>query len=307
MRRLSALALAFLAGCSSSSITSKTLSDSEIEAIQSRVESRYPDLSSGKQRAVTELVVRALDNMVHIEGGSFMMGEIKVPCEPGSEQLCNTDYDRDNDFQHKVKLDDYALSKYETTIADFDLFRALQGKEPYEKEIREREGRQSLFEANKPAWTKNWQEPKNYCTWIGELAGRPVDLPTEAQWEFAARNRGKNVLHATDNGEIDLGRNYRDEGTGSKNRTVGSFPPNPLGLYDLNGNAAEWVNDVYSENYYKQSPEFNPRGPKEGDSHVIRGGTNLDSPRFSTTVNRSHKDELDFYSKMFGFRCGIRS
>lgn len=301
------LLLLALTACSSPTITSDTLSDDQIEAIRERVHEKYPDLPEETHQKVIKLVVSAVDNMVHIEGGSFMMGEIKVPCEPGSEQLCNTDFDRDNDFQHKVTLDDYSLSKYETTIADFDLFRELQGKEPYEKEIREREGRQYLFEPNKPAWTKNWQEPKDYCTWIGELADQPVDLPTEAQWEFAARNRGKDVLHATDNGEINLGRNYRDEGKGSNNQAIGSFPPNPLGLYDLNGNATEWVNDLYSENYYRKSPELNPHGPKSGSEHVIRGGSNVNTPYTNTTVNRSHEKELDFYSKLFGFRCGMHS
>jgi len=266
MHRISALLLALsLAGCSSSSsITSTTLSNSEINAIQTRVEDRYPDLSSSKQQQVTELVVRALDNMAPIKGGSFLMGEFKVPCEPGSNQLCMSDFDRDNDFAHKVTLDDYALAKYETTMVDFDLFRELQGKTPYEPDLREREDRQYLFEPDKPAWTKSWQEPKDYCLWIGELANRPVDLPTEAQWEFAARNRGQNVLYATDTGEVELGKNYRAEGHGLETQKTGLFPPNPLGIYDLMGNASEWVNDRYDENYYEQGDDLNPQGPPKG-------------------------------------------
>ncbi|MFC5546031.1 formylglycine-generating enzyme family protein [Marinobacter koreensis] len=307
MHRVSALLLALsLAGCSSSSsITSTTLSDSEIDAIQTRVESRYPDLSSSKQQQVTELVVRALDNMVFIKGGSFMMGEFKVPCEPGSDQLCMSDFDRDNDFAHKVVLDDYALAKYETTMADFDLFRKLQGKTPYEQDLRKREDRQYLFEPDKPAWTKNWQEPKDYCQWVGELADRPVDLPTEAQWEFAARNRGQNVLYATDNGKIDLGRNYSADHGFSASKTVGAFPPNPLGLYDLIGNSTEWVNDRYSENYYEVSPERNPTGPNRGNGHVTRGGSFVNSPKANTSVFRSSERSLDFYSDLYSFRCRI--
>ncbi|EMP57330.1 hypothetical protein MSNKSG1_01878 [Marinobacter santoriniensis NKSG1] len=305
MHRVSALLLALsLAGCSSSSTTtSTTLSDSEIDAIQARVESRYPDLSSSKQQQVIELVVRALDNMVFIEGGSFMMGEFKVPCEPGSDQLCMSDFDRDNDFAHKVVLDDYALARYETTMSDFDLFRELQGKTPYEPDLRGREDRQYLFEPDKPAWTKNWQEPKDYCQWVGELADRPVDLPTEAQWEFAARNRGQNVLYATDTGKVELGKNYRAEGQGLKTQKTGLFPPNPLGIYDLMGNASEWVKDRYDEDYYEQGDDLNPQGPPKGIGHVIRGGSNLDSPSISTTVNRNHDKTLDFYDSVTSFRC----
>ncbi|TBW47452.1 hypothetical protein EZI54_22775, partial [Marinobacter halodurans] len=227
----------------------------------------------------------------------------KVPCEPGSDQLCRNDFYKDNDYIHKVTLDDYSLSKYETTIADFDLFRELQGKEPYKKEIREREGREYLFEPDKPAWTKNWQEPKDYCLWVGKLASRPVDLPTEAQWEFAARNRGEDVLYATDTGELDLGRNYVANDERSETKAVGSFPPNPLGIYDLTGNVTEWVNDKYDENYYQRSPEKDPKGPERGNRHVIRGGSNLSTPHNNTTVKRNYSEELDFYSKLFGFRC----
>ncbi|WP_336367054.1 formylglycine-generating enzyme family protein [Marinobacter sp. C2H3] len=305
MHRSLLLPLIFLAGCTSHAITSSTLSDAEIADIQSRVEARYPDLSSEKTRAVTELVVRALDNMVPIKGGTFMMGEFKIPCEPGSEQLCYSDFNRDNDYAHTVTLDDYAIAKFETTMADFDLFRALRGSEPYEQGIRESEGGASLFIADKPAWTRNWDEPQAYCLWVGELADRDVSLPSEAQWEFAARNRGKNVLYATDNGSIDRGRNYRARGDFSGTHPVGKFPPNPLGLYDMSGNTSEWVRDWYASDYYSSSPLNNPAGPMAGNSHVLRGGSFADDPRYNTTLLRIHEEDLGFYSEMYGFRCGL--
>ncbi|WP_336367052.1 formylglycine-generating enzyme family protein [Marinobacter sp. C2H3] len=297
------LPLVFLAGCTSHPITSKTLSEAEIADIQSRVEARYPELSTEKTQAVTELVVRALDNMVAIKGGTFMMGEFKIPCEPGSESLCYSDFYRDNDYAHKVTLGDYALSKYETTIKEFDLFRQLRGKKPYENELRQRESRQYLFAPKKPAWTRDWEEPNAYCQWIGQLAQREVSLPTEAQWEFAARNRGKNILYATDNGRIELGRNYTSSDDRSEMNDVGRFPANPLGIYDLSGNATEWVYDWYSETYYRDSPSYEPKGPQEGAGHVIRGGSNIETPDTNTTVNRYHDKDIGFYSKFYGFRC----
>ncbi|WP_036135039.1 SUMF1/EgtB/PvdO family nonheme iron enzyme, partial [Marinobacter nitratireducens] len=118
----------------------------------------HPDLSYSQQQAVTELVVRALDNMVFVEGGTFMMGEFGVPCEPGSEELCHADIWPDNDELHEATLDDFYLSKYETTLGDFDLYREVMGKAPYAPELRSREDRQHLFEPNLPAWTKEWQE-----------------------------------------------------------------------------------------------------------------------------------------------------
>lgn len=126
-----------MAGCTS--ISSESLSEAEIEDIKERVEERHPDLSLFQQQAVTELVVRAMDNMVFVEGGSFMMGEFGVPCEPGSEELCHADIWPENDHLHEVTLDDFHLSKYETTLGDFDLYREVMGKEPYAPELRSRE------------------------------------------------------------------------------------------------------------------------------------------------------------------------
>jgi formylglycine-generating enzyme required for sulfatase activity len=218
--------VALFAGCTS--VTSERLNNAQIEAIQDRVEERHPNLSSSQQTAITELVVRAVDNMVFVEGGSFMMGEFGVPCEPGSTELCNADFSPDNDYAHKVTLDDYYLSKFETTLSDFDLYREIMGRTPYAPELRAREDRQHLFQLDLPAWTKTWQEAKDYCVWLGELANRPFNLPSEAQWEFAARNRGKNVLYATNNGEYTPGVNTPPDDGPAKMRPVDSFPPNPL-------------------------------------------------------------------------------
>ncbi|MGP4844571.1 formylglycine-generating enzyme family protein [Marinobacter sp. 1Y8] len=308
MRRLALLVPLFLvAACSSPSLTSETLSETEIAAIQSRVSDVYPELSSEKQQAVSELVVRALDNMVFVEGGSFMMGEFGVPCEPGSDDVCMSDFDKSNDHAHKVILDDYSLSAYETTIADFDLFRELHGKAPYAADLRAREDRQALFEPNKPAWTKDWEEARDYCVWVGALAERKVDLPTEAQWEFAARDRGKDVLYPTDNGRVEVGENYPSDSEDDSTQVIGQYPPSPMGLYDLNFNASEWVSDWYGEDYYENSPESNPVGPTRGDSKVMRGGGSFNSPEANTTLHReSRSQDSDIYYEFIGFRCGVR-
>lgn len=290
-------------GCTS--VTSESLSESEVESIQARVQERHPDLSSSQQTAVTELVVRALDNMVFVEGGTFMMGEFGVPCEPGSEDICHADIWPDNDHLHEVTLDDFSLSKYETTLGDFDLYREVMGKAPYAEELRSREDRQRLFEPNLPAWTKDWQEVKDYCLWIGELAGQPIDLPSEAQWEYAARNRGQNVLYATDNGKIIEGVNtpnheQRKEGM----MPVGTFPPNPLGIYDLTSNSAEWVNDWYSEGYYETSEPDNPLGPTSGEEKVVRTGSLYNAPSASTSILRDSRPLVEpHYYEALGFRC----
>lgn len=297
-----AMGLILVAGCTS--VTSETLSESEVDEVQVRVEERHPELSSWQQKAVAELVVRALDNMAFVEGGSFMMGEFGWPCEPGSKQLCNLDIWPDNDHLHKVTLDDFYLSKYETNLDDFDLYREVMGREPYAPELRSREDRQQLFEPNLPAWTKAWQEAKDYCLWIGELTDRSIDMPTEAQWEFAARNRGKKVLVATNNGEWLPGENAPPHDGIRRLYPVDSFPPNPLGIHHLTSNSAEWVNDWYSDTYYEKSPENNPTGPVSGHAKVIRSGGFRTSARAKTTILRDKAPAVErSYYRALGFRC----
>ncbi|WP_082819109.1 formylglycine-generating enzyme family protein [Cupriavidus nantongensis] len=126
----------------------------------------------------------------------------------------------------------------------------------------------------------NWHEAKNFCLWLRNVTKLPFDLPSEAQWEYAARSRGKYHAWATDNGKYDDGRNVasyeqrRDMMPGvSSPRAypVGKFPPNPLGIYDMSSNGRDWVNDWFSPTYYEHSPRHNPPGPSRGTEKVVRG------------------------------------
>jgi formylglycine-generating enzyme required for sulfatase activity len=101
---------------------------------------------------------------------------------------------------------------------------------------------------------------QDYCHWLGEKTGLPLDLPTEAQWEYAARNRGGYVLFATDNGNYEIGKNIANNeqkihfsGLPLFSFIIGKFPPTPLGLYDMAGNGVDWINDWYAEDYYSRS------------------------------------------------------
>ena len=286
-------------------VVSDTLSDGEIQSIYQRVENRHPDISADKKREVVELAVRALENMVFVEGGTFQMGDWVIECQWDKSQGCRMDMDTSNDHVHEVKLTSFSISKYETTMGDFDVYRELQGKEPYRQDWRESEELADLFHPRKPAWTKDWQETQDYCRWVGELAGADMDLPTETQWEYAARSRGRWLIWATDNGEIDPGRNVRDRDTmAESNNNVGSFPPSPLGLYDMSFNAAEWVRDWYSKDYYEKSPISDPAGPKTGTEKVIRGGTNVTDPTTTFTVTRAGvSPKREKYRDTVSFRC----
>lgn len=161
---------------------------------------------------------------------------------------------------HKVTLDGFSMMAYKVTYEDFDIFIDGTGNERIDMDEFSIEDRAP----KRPAGV-SWYGAKAYCKWLGERTRLPFDLPTEAQWEYAARSGGKRVLFATDNGKVERPRNFPKEWTDEVKEPalpdVGSYPPNPAGLLGMSENTGEWVNDWFDENYYKVSPEKNPLGP----------------------------------------------
>ncbi len=264
------------------------------------VEGTKPEHQKNINAEVRALVDETLKNMVFVKGGSFMMGDyVHVPISEG-RYAAYWDNDWDSKPAHKVVLDSFHIGKYEVTFREYDIYthatnkptlapRALKVKMPYRQ-------------PDKPAVKLTWQEARDYCHWLGRLTGLPFDLPTEAQWEYAARSRGRYVGFATDTGLADIGRNFPPfEEYG---HPVGKFPPNPLGIYDMSANVDEWVLDWYAEDYYQDSPEKNPKGPEFGTKKVVRGGSYLESPGGSTVYGRK---ALEPDSRIYnqGFRCVI--
>jgi formylglycine-generating enzyme required for sulfatase activity len=265
------------------------------------------------------LVDRTLKNMVFVEGGSYMMGD------PGDELVASFGDQafffylpcKDNKPAHKVTLDSYYMGKFEVTYEEHDLFTTATGRELtnkrdwdriWSKETGELSREVSLGQrAPEIPVGVNWHGAKEYCQWLGEQTGLPFDLPTEAQWEYAARSRGKVVSFAKDTGFVERGVNYPPPPSTDNPLPPGNFPPNPLGLHDMSGNAYEWVVDWYDPEYYSRSLEYDPQGPESGKTKVIRGGGVNNSPGGSSTVLRegSYKYEKEYRS--VGFRCVINT
>ena len=315
-----------LAGCQAQNTPlpkSQKLSTDKVAEIAKTIEQKYPKLSREVRGRVLNTVVQSLDNMVFVEGGEFLMGDFGWPYDDDPTNLCDwpcgVDPNRmgrismfgDDDFLHPVKLSSYSLSKFQTTLGDFDLFFIAQDKPLFDLEYRKREDlKEVLYAPDLPAPTQSWQEAKDYCGWLGALSGIPVDLPTEAQWEYAARNRGQHVAFPTDNGSLDYGRNFPASGrSGRLTFAVDSFVPNPLGIYNLSGNASDWINDWYDKDYYRHSPLDNPMGPETGSLRVLRGSNYPEDPLLSaSTVRRwAEVPVRERHVPGFSFRCSIQS
>lgn len=208
--------------------------------------------------AVQSLVARIKKQLVYLPAGTFEMGDW------GSEEGLPYDMEKDSKPLHKVTLDGFSMMAYKVTYEDFDVFTETVGSPKINVELIERWP--GVRTPKRPAGV-NWFGAQAFCQWLGKVSGQPFDLPTEAQWEYAARSGGKRVLFATDNGKVDEGRNYPDDDYQFRLVTpeVGFYPPNPAGLYGmLDYSATEWVNDWYQPDYYRRSPPKNPRGPKSG-------------------------------------------
>jgi formylglycine-generating enzyme len=249
---------------------------------------------------ITALTQKAKADLVEVQGGEFLMGDFG---EIHSKDKLPYTSEADNKPLHKVRLSDYAIQKYKVTYGDFDTYALANGLPlPYtgpttgafEKEIRQHPKSTSF-----PIGV-DWYRAKNYCEWLGQQIGRRMALPTEAQWEYAARARGQFLIYPTDNGLYEAGRNIASEreaktlggGWGTPN-PIGLYPPNPLGLYDMSKNGFEWVSDWYAEDYYEHSPAQDPQGPSTGTKKVLRSRENGESYAGMTMERGKYQPKIE--------------
>ena len=237
--------------------------------------------------------------MVHIVGGSFIMGSDRGGA--------------DEQPAHRVTLDAFYLDKYLVTQ---ESYQGLMGKNPSKNQ-----------ESGKnPVERVRWSDAVRYCNarskrdgldpcyrevnpgiWECNFEASGYRLPTEAEWEYACR-AGTDTDYSFGNSGQELGK-YAWYATNAGNQThrVGQKLPNAWGLHDMHGNVWEWVNDFYAPEFYKESPERNPRGPKSGMG-LMRGGSFRDSQDSCRSSYRKYNDDEDqalvcaAYEHL-GFRC----
>jgi formylglycine-generating enzyme required for sulfatase activity len=198
-------------------------------------------------------IAQELPEMIAIKGGVFMMGDQSAKG------------DKDERPVHSVKLRNFKLAKTETTVAQWRLFCLAVSKQmPDEPSFG--------WQEDHPIVNVSWDDAIAYCYWLREKTGKHYRLPTEAEWEFAARG-GINS-----HGYLYSGSNNPDSvawfgGKGGYiTKAVAQKAPNELGLYDMSGNVFEWVADGYDSSYYSGSPAENPQGPLHPTFYVLRGG-----------------------------------
>ncbi len=236
---------------------------------------------------------------VHIAGGCFQMGQAekdkeKIIAEGGQKKYKKS---LDELPQHEVCVDSIWMSKYEVTNQQYRLFRSSHSSKSYKEE--------DLNGDNQPAVYVNWQDARNYASWLTDESGKSFRLPTEAEWEYSARSGGRETDIFQDNTadsicgfanvhdqtsqrvNTDFGwKQYECDDGFAVTAPVGSFRANDSGLYDMLGNVGEWCSDWYGKDFYSSSADRNPQGATSGSHRMSRGGNWSNGPGDVRSANR---------------------
>jgi len=218
--------------------------------------------------------------MIKVEGGTFMMG--------------NADGSEDEKPLHSVTVDNFYIGKYEVTFQDFKRFVDATGyltdaEQPDSVNFKHglpprgvNNGTWKMYSSGipvpptdslKPVGNISWYDAVEYLKWLSKETGKEFRLPTEAEWEFAAKggNKSKGYKYVGGNNLNEVA--WFIGNSDKRAHNIGQKMPNELGIHDMAGNAREWCSDWYGESYYKTSPGENPKGPDFGKNRILRGGS----------------------------------
>ena len=236
----------------------------------------HQTLSVAKTTAIVTLTMKpeVKFEMVLVEGGTFNMGS-------------NKDVEEEKPV-HSVSVSNYSIGKYEVTQQQwFD----IMGKNPAK-----------FTECLQcPVESVSWNDISDFLQKLNTLSGKKYRLPTEAEWEYAARggNKSKGFAFSGSNKAEDV--SWLGLNSTSKTHPVGEKIQNELGICDMSGNLYEWCNDFYDETYYSRSPVSNPAGAEKGSYKILRGGCWI-SPASSCDVTSRRWELPSQVNDLHGFR-----
>ena len=198
--------------------------------------------------------------MVYVKGGCYQMGDTFG------------DGSKDEKPVHEVCVSDFLMGKHEVTQGQW---KKIMGHNP-----------SHYYDCGDdcPVENVSWNDVQEFIAKLNSLTGKKYRLPTEAEWEYAARSGGKQEKYSG-------GNDFDDVAWVKQTRSVGQKQANGLGLYDMSGNVWEWCSDWYASDYYRKSPRENPSGPSSGSRRVSRGGSYYDI-RSSRTGSHQTDDSL---------------
>jgi len=190
---------------------------------------------------------------------------------PGGDFLMGCDGGRDEEKPvHRVGLDEFELAALQVRNQDYAAFLTATGYPPPTEWAHA-----DFNHPGQPVVAVSWFAAVAYCDWLTKVMGHHYRLPTEAEWERAARGGREESLYVWGNEPPEAWPSYvrRWKGDVRGPLPVGLDAPNPYGLFDMGENVHEWCADWFDRNYYAASPQRNPRGPEQGDRRASRGGS----------------------------------
>jgi formylglycine-generating enzyme required for sulfatase activity len=241
--------------------------------------SRSFTLNMKKENSLSPVLQNLVSNMVRVEGGIFTMGAT-------SEQ--RSDAASDEKPAHQVTLSPFCIGKYEVTQEEWE---TVMGSNP------------SNFKgAKRPVEFVSWDDCQEFIRKLNVLTGKRFRLPTEAEWEYAARggNRSQGYKYAGGNNISSVA--WYDGNAGRETHPVGQKQSNEMGLYDMAGNVWEWCQDW--KGVYSSSPQTNPTGPSSASLRVYRGGSWGNYARYCR-VSIRYYFKPDYRSSYLGLRLAL--
>ena len=258
-----------------------TISDGLLSTIEVDLpKGTTPQWQAGISPKTKQILQRLVDNMVKVEGGTFLMGAQST--DSSAPNYDEEAYDEDSSPVHQVTISDFSIGKYEVTQEEWEV---VMGNNPSE-----------FKGAKNPVERVSWNDVQEFIKRINKMTGMQFRLPTEAEWEYAARGGNKSQ------GYNYSGGNIFDVAWAETNstHTVGTKRPNELGIYDMSGNVSEWCSDWFGK--YKSSTQTNPVGPSSGTKRVMRGGDYQEWLSFFCSVSYRYSEVPNKASRGSGFR-----